>query len=125
MPHKIGDTESIKTTKESIGYYENLIVQIKAVQRGDSNSVKMGMEAIRELEFDAGYKKDQHLESGEPARAVKAHGCQQMQKAYQNVIMMFESPNTMIDTYKEEIERLQAYVDRYEPKQPNTKQQES
>jgi len=119
MPHKIGDPKSISTTKESIAYYENLILQIKAVKRGDSNSIKMGMEAIRELEFDAGFKKDQHLESGDPVRAIKAHGCQQMQKAYQNIITLFEKPDNMIDTYQSEIKRLQEYIDRYEPKQPS------
>ena len=117
MPHKVGDAQSLKTTKEEIAYYENLIVNIKAVQRGDANSIKMGMEAIRELEFDAMSQKDGFLKTGDSVAMVKAHGFQRMQEAYQNVITMFESPNSMIDTYQEEIKRLQEYIDRYEPKQ--------
>jgi len=115
MPHKVGDKRSLEETRKSIDYFENLIGQIKGVKRGDANSVKMGLIVIRELEFDAGYKKDQHLKSGDSNRMMKAHGCQTMQEAYQNVITMFETPDSMIKTYQDEIDLLRTYIDRYDP----------
>ena len=116
MPHKVGDKKSIENTKKSIEYYQNLILQIKGVKRGDSNSIKMGLEAIRELEFDAGFRKEQHLKTGDPNSMIKAHGFQQMQEAYQSVITLFETPDSMIKTYEAEIERLQPYLDDYDQK---------
>ncbi len=119
MPHRVVDPGSLKNTKDSIGYYENLILNIKAVKRGDTNSVKMGMEAIRELEFDAGARKDQCLETGDPNAMTRAHGYQKMQEAYQSVLTMFEAPDSMISAYEDEIKKLQPFVDKYDPERKN------
>jgi len=119
MPHKIVDPGSLKNTKDSIAYFENLILNIKAVKRGDSNSLKMGLEAIRELEYDAGVQKEQFLQTADPLGMPKAHGFQKMQEAYQNVLTLFEAPDSMISTYQDEIKKLQPFVDEYERKQPD------
>lgn len=113
MPHKVADPGSLENTKKSIEYYEGLILNVKGIKRGDSNSIKMGMEAVRELEFDAGVQKDQFLRTGDANAMARAHGFQRMQEAYQNVLTMFESPDSMVSVYQEEIKRLKPFVDKY------------
>ena len=124
MPHRYGEPGTIKRAKETIAFFQNLIHNAQAVKRGDVNSIKAGMEHLRELEFDAGFKKDQHLVRGTAEDFIKAHGFHRMQEAYLSVLKLFEAPDDLIDSYKGEIQKYQAWLNKYDRDQ-NTERENS
>jgi len=115
MGHKQLDEESKKRAQESIQFFEGMIARIQLLKSGGRDAIKAGMDAIRELEFDAGYKKDHHLKQGKQDSFVLAHGFMKMQEAYQNIITLFEAPDNMSNLYREEIKKVKGWLGKFEP----------
>lgn len=99
MAHKVVEKQTIQDYQETVAYWEGLISNLKKVSSGGRDSIEAGMDAIRELEFDAGVNKDSFLKRGDADSANIARMFLGRQEAYQNVITMFEKPSDMIEKY--------------------------
>ena len=125
MSHKQADEESTKRAKESIQFFEGMIAKVQQLKSGGHDAVKAGMDTVRELEFDAAFKKDHHLKKATNEDFITAHGFQRMQEAYQNVITLFEAPSDMVQKYKDEINKIQKWLDKFERIEQTDKRQDS
>lgn len=113
MPHRKFDPGAIRRAEDAVAYYDGLIARVRAIkQAGLSPEVKALVENVKELEFDAGVRKDFYLSRQQPSDSTLAYGAQQAQKAYQEIITMFEAPDQTIASYEDQKKQNMEYIER-------------
>jgi len=113
MAHKVVAEERIKELQDTVAYFDGLISQIKSYSSNSKDSRQAAIEAMRELEFDAGVQKDRSLMMDNEIGDHRARRFQGMQQAYQNVITLFEKPESLIAVYDSQRKEAQKTLDQY------------
>ena len=117
MINKQASEESIKSVKETIEFLRGMVNRSRAMQHGGSDAIKNAVEAVTEMEFDAGIKKDKHLSKCTDEDFIRARGYQAMQEAYQSIITLFSKPEILISKYEEEIKPYEAWLRKFDGNQ--------
>ena len=103
MAHYQYDKGAIDRAKARIDYCQKLIDNARLVKLGDKDAVKNALETIREMEFTAKANVFSLLKKGIEQGDSLARYNLGLMEAYQDVITLFEAPDSFIKQLEDDM----------------------